>query len=183
MNKLFTLRSLTIFSFVIFLLPFMRTCSDESIRFSVKEQVEINESTPYENNDFIKNENAQKLISDKKEIYTFNFYTLAVVVFDGFSWNDASSVNDFYAFLGFTIILFLSIFILFFAFKNNFKIISLISSANLLILFISTLILWLNKTIESFSQFKIGYFLFVLNTFLIVYLSPKLQNEKDDLKI
>ena len=58
MNKLFTLRSLTIFSFVIFFLPFMRTCSDEAI----KEKVELTESTTNEKNDF--------LDEGEKEIYT-----------------------------------------------------------------------------------------------------------------
>lgn len=150
MQKVFTLRTLTIFSFVIFFLPFIRTCSSYP-----KQQVEVEETANNDHNNHLQNH----LYTNSERI--FNFYSLSFIIGSGF--------------IGFTIILILSILLVFYSFKNNFILIYWLSLANLLILFITTLILWLNETIESFNQIKIGYYLFLINTLAIIYFSKKLQ--------
>ncbi|SMC35822.1 hypothetical protein [Moheibacter sediminis] len=177
MKTIFTLRALAVFSFVIFFLPFMRTCSDEEIRFSVKEQIEVTKSTPYENNDFLKDEKARKLTEDKKENYTFNFYSLSLVSLDDFRLDNFFD-RTFWSFCAFTVILILSILILIFSFREKLKIIYVLSIINLIILFSSTLNLYLIKSIENINQIKIGYYLFVLNSILIVYFSNKLIKQR-----
>lgn len=183
MNKLFTLRSLTLFSFVIFFLPFMRTCSDENVREIVITPMEISseerEDYPIS---FSSNEEYEKSINKTKKQYTLNFYILSTSslnqFFKSFTFKDFSD-NVSIALLGFTVILILSILLVFFSFKNNFKIIYWLSLINLLILFISTLILCLAEIIENINQIKIGYYLFVINSITILYFSKKLQIEKE----
>jgi len=178
MNKLFTLRSLTIFSFVIFFLPFMNTCSsyslqevpiEDAVEITENEKVELAESTTNEKNDF--------LDEGEKEIYTFNFYILSLASLDDFKLENLTD-SFFYAFLGFTIILISSILILLFSFKNKFRNVYRFSIFNLIILGISTLILCLTEIVENLNQIKIGYYLFVLNSLAIIYFSKKIENEK-----
>jgi len=181
MNKIFTLRSLAIFSFVIFLPPFMRTCSDRGVKELVKTPMEISEE---DSEDapviFSSNEEYQQAIAETKKNYTFNFYSLTVMVFDGFNWKNVSSDKNFWAFLGFSIILFSSIFILICSLANSFKIIFLLSTINLVILFISTLIFYLTEIIENINQIKIGYYLFVLNSIALIFLSKRILTEKEN---
>jgi hypothetical protein len=164
----------------------MRTCSDGNVKELVKTPMEIS-AEDRENYPIIfsSNEEYQQAIQKTEKKYTLNFYTLSTCSLDNFFENfdfkdfiDSVSIS----LLGFTIILFLSILILFFSFKNNFKTVYLLSSANLLILFISTLILCLTKIIENINQIKIGYYLFVLNSIAILYFSKKLQKEKETQK-
>jgi len=178
MNKIFTLRSLAILSFVIFLLPFMRTCSDEGIKELVKTPMEISEE---DSEDapviFSSNEEYQQAIAEEKKNHTFNFYKLSLEPLRNISWKITSDITS-WALLGLSIILILSTLILFFSFKNKFKAVYRLSFANLLILFISTLIFCLTEIIENINQIKIGYYLFVLNSVAIVFFSKKLQREK-----
>ena len=181
MNKLFTLRSLTIFSFVIFFLPFMNTCSSYPLQeVPIEDAVEISKDDV----GYTMDEDIEEINPESDSDRACNFYTLSSLILKDLKNLKLDDFSDksFYPLLGFTIILFLSILILFFSFKNNFKIIYLLSSANLLILLISTLILCLTGIIEEINQIKIGYYLFVLNSIAILYFSKKLQKEKETQK-
>lgn len=181
MKKIFKLRSLAVLSFLIFFLPFMRTCSDDAISSQIKSEAAVSEDMEF--NEVSQNDEAYKIaFSEEKKEATFNFYKISTLIFKDFDF-DTFTDTFFFAYLGFTIVLISSVLILYFSFNNKFKVIYLLSLSNLFFLFVSTMIFWLNEIIENINQFKIGYYLFVLNTFLIVYLSRKLQNAKDDLKI
>lgn len=135
MNKPITLKSLSILTFVIFFLPFMRTCSDESINSMIKESVSVDE---LENPTAQKSEEYLLAVQEKREIYTFSFYTLSIITFDSFDefiWRDFFDLN-FWAFLGFTIIMVLSILTLIFSFNTNrLKLIGNLGIINIFILF------------------------------------------------
>lgn len=175
MKNTFTLRSLAVFSFVIFFLPFMRTCSDDSLEYSLERQ-EVNHSGEPVGKIITKKEN-KLAIAEKAKEYTFDFYTLSIISLDDFKLNNFSD-KTFWAFLGFTIILIFSILILSFSFKNKIKTVHWLSITNLIILLISTLILCFTEVIEKINQIKIGYYLFVINSILIAYLSKKLIHYK-----
>lgn len=180
MKTIFTLRTLTVFSFVIFFLPFMRTCSDEDLMKMERQAVEvdqdgneINSPTPNTAND----EKYKEELSQKKKNATFNFYSISTLVFQELNFDNIQDKSDL-AKIGFTVILFTSVLILFFSFTNKFKITSLLGIANLLILFCATLFLYLSEIIENLNQIKIGYYLFVLNSILIIYFSIKLIKQQ-----
>lgn len=182
MNKPITLKSLSILTFVIFLLPFMRTCSDDSINFMIKEPVSIDS---IENATAPHSEDYLLAVQEKREIYTFNFYTLSIISFDSIDslvWRNFLDLF-FWAFLGFSIIMVLSLLILIFSFnKNRFKLVGNLCVMNIFILLFSTISLCYTADIEQISQIKIGYYLFVLNTLAILYFSKKNQVEKDRLR-
>jgi len=138
----------------------MNTCSSYPLQeVPIEDAVEITENEINQSPDHFNHLNTVTHTN-----WTFNFYSLSVVFEDGF--------------IGFTIILFLSILLIFFSFKNNFNVIYWLSLVNLLILFISTLSLCLTEIIEEINQIKIGYYLFILNSLAIIYFSKKIENEK-----
>lgn len=160
------LRSLTCLTFVIFFLPFMRTCS--AIEVS---DIESEMTTPI-NDESIKSPIQPKI----RQEHTVNFYSISALTVDNFKLENLSDTT-FSPLFGFTVILIFSITILFLAFKNKFKIIFILSISNLVILFISTLTLCFAHVIEGFNQIKIGYYLFVINTLLIIYFSKKMNRK------
>jgi len=164
MKTTFTLKSLSVFTFVIFFLPFMRTCSDDSLKSIVKKEVNISDESM--------REITRKEIAEQTKEFTFNFYTLSTLTLKDFKLDNLSDKN-FYPLFGLTIVLFLSILILILSFKNKFKTVNWLSTTNLIILLLSTLIFCLTGLIEKINQMKIGYYLFVTNSILITYLSKK----------
>jgi hypothetical protein len=184
MNKPITLKSLSILTFVIFLLPFMRTCSSETLKSSIKQEVQM--ELEEELADTITEIQAnpvvfEKNLAAKKKEYTSNFYQVA---FFPISKIDSKDLLDltFWAFAGFTLILLSSTLTVFYSFKNQFRKVFKLSFLTLFQLIISTILLIIQGLIEEFSQIKIGYYLVVLNTLAILYFSKKNQVEKERLR-
>lgn len=139
-------------SFIIFLLPFLQTCSDKQL----KENLE---------GDYTK----EKLIELKQE-NTFNAYGISYNVISDFKAEELKSAL-FYAYLIYPIIMLLSLLIYIQSFRMRFKsIFWLIVSSTLLFIF-SLLLLMYIGVVEDLNQLKIGWYLFVMNSFIIIYLS------------
>jgi hypothetical protein len=199
------LKSLICISLLIFLLPFLQTCSDESLKSlprykgeftgfvedSVNLKIVYNKET--NSNDTLLNLKAvsktkKNKITKKekvdKEIWlknarkenTLNAYCLGFINYPEFELKHLSD-KTFYILLNFTIIILLTIVMLVMSFRKRFKQIIIISSINLLLLFIATISLYLIEVIEDFNQMKYGYYLFVLNSILIIIESRKELNK------
>ena len=183
MNKPITLKSLSILTFVVFFLPFMRMCSDDDLRRMEKQPVEIDNIGNEVNSQTTKfiEKGDQELLSQKRKDATQNFYIISTLALEDLELDDFFNLNN-VAVWGFTVILFLSVLIFFFSFTKRYKMVSVLSIGNLMILFFSTLALCLAEIIEQFSQIKIGYYFFVLNTMTIIYFSKKLTIEKERLR-
>lgn len=183
MKNILTIRSLAIFSFVIFFLPFVQMCSDNDLKKMEKREVKIDQN----GNDIVSEINdstdkkSQEHLSLKKKDATKNFYFISTLMLEETTKIKNIGMSD-VPVLGFTVILFLSILVLLFSFTNKFKIVLVLSVLNLTILLVSTLILYLN-IIENINQIKIGYYLFVLNTLAIIYFSRRLIKQKRQISI
>ncbi len=199
------LKSLICISLLIFVLPFLQTCSDKSLKDSPKYKGEftgfVQDSVNFKivyNKETNSNDTLRDLIavskSEKEKIITkekvdkeiwlknarkentLNAYCLGFINYPEFELRHLTD-KTFYIFLNFTIIILLTIVMLVMSFRKRFKQIIIISSINLLLLFIATISLYLIEVIEDFNQIKYGYYLFVLNSILIIIESRKELNK------
>ncbi len=180
------LKSLVAFSFLIFAMSFLQTCSDKAIRKHLCVQAEeVNPQFETKNNKTgeIENNNATVLSEKSKEECqscfektkkenTFNLYQLSFENYDEF---ELSYLTDktFYIFLNFPIIILLSFTMLILTFKRKFKQIIIIGFINLTLLVVATISLFFIGVIENLNQIKYGYYLFIINTILIIIQSKK----------
>lgn len=190
-NKI-TLRSLISLSFLLFFLPFLKTCSDKG--FHKVETVEIldvdSANTIINKNDTIlavttpietepelsqKEENNAELITKKSEDASIvNFYELLMMTFgeEGLD-NIILSDKTFYPLLGFLLVLISTIIMLVLSFFNKIKTVLILSVINLILLMISAILLYFCGVIESISQLRIGYYLIFFNYIFIIIISRK----------
>ena len=186
MKNLIRLKSLVIITFLIFLLPFLRTCSDVKISSSVKVEAEAviidsaqleEKNVPNEIVEVENNENRNEIISKQKTEYTENFYTLIYKSFGKTKLNeyDKSTLEDktFYPLFGFLIIFFVSIINLIFTLLGKHKITFVLGIMSIILLILATFGLLYSEIVENLNQIKIGYYLFTLNLILIVIIAKK----------
>jgi len=205
MKNSIRLKSLISISLLIFVLPFLQTCSDKSLKSlpgykseftgfiqdSVNFKIVYNKETnsndtlreliavsKSEKEKIIKKEKADKEIWLKKarKENTLNVYSLGILNYPEFEFKHLTD-KTFYIFLPFTIIILLTVIMLIISFKKMYKQIMIISSINLLLLFIATISLYLIEVIDNLNQIKYGYYLFVLNSILIIIQSRKELNK------
>jgi len=181
MKKIVSLRTLVCFSFVIFCLPFLRTCSDEGVSFLTKETIMMVEPDSHADSDAEIKRQArileeekfrEELIAEKKKESTYNFYEmLHVTFFYGEPDYNISILKDktFYPFFGFLLNFIISVLLVPFAFLNKYNICFKLSILNLVLLLLSISGLILTGIVEDWNQIKIGQYLFVLNSILIVW--------------
>jgi|688.fasta_scaffold883419_1 hypothetical protein len=201
------LKSLISISFLIFMFPFLQTCSDKSLKNSPRYKAEFTgfvqdstnlkiiynkktkvndtlwnaiEVTKTEKEKIINKEKLEKEIwlKKQKKENTYNLYFLAWGNYDEFELRYFED-KTFYIFSNFTFIHLLTIMMLIMSFKRKFRQIMIISSINLLLLFIATISLCLIEVIEDLNQLKYGYYLFVLNSILIIIESRKELNKNN----
>lgn len=180
------LKTLICLSLLIFAFPFLQTCSDESIKNLPFKEVM---AEPVENNPGTNGDAAQKVINiskvekekklakikalkelqlkEVKKEYTLNAYGFAYVALKEF---DVEVLSDkfFYIYLNFPIIIFLTILMLVLAFKRKLGKVQFFSAINILLLLVATLSFYLTGVIEDLNQIKYGYYLFLLNSVLII---------------
>ncbi|ESU21159.1 hypothetical protein FSS13T_27330 [Flavobacterium saliperosum S13] len=204
MKNSIRLKSLISISLLIFVFPFLQTCSDATIKKNIclesKElspvvdsihtanNLETNKNLYQEKKDNHTKENVQTndSLKDKKSCLerarndnTCNAYYLGFGNLNEFEFRYLSD-KTFYIFLNFTIIILLTIFMLIISFRKKFKQIIIISSINLLLLIVATISLYLIEVIEDLNQIKYGYYLFVLNSLLIIFESRKELNKQTE---
>lgn len=195
-----TLRSLVSLSFLLFFLPFLKTCSDNSIqRFHSEKVTEVfvvdSANTFIKGNDTIRNFEAPskkeeiKLLQQEKENriariqqsekeFTFNFYTLLVKTLFKDKFDEKSFLEEsFYPLAGYFLVLISTIVMLILSFLNKVKAVGILSLINLILLISSTILLYFCDVLEDLDQIKIGYYLVFLNFILIILFSRKVLKE------
>lgn len=187
------LKSLVTITFLIFFLPFLRTCSDKDISSGIRVKAEavfedsaqINENDV--SNEIVQIESKKKrnefIVNQKKEC-TENFYSLIYNRFGKTKLHeyDKSTLEDkiFYPFFGFLIIFFFSLLNLIFTFLGKYKITFVLGIMNIIILILATLGLIIFEIIENLNQIKIGYYLLALNLILIVTIAKSESKKEKD---
>lgn len=181
------LELLSSISFIIFLLPFLRMCSDSAIESSPRARAVITESSDSINSvkdsgisqvEILDQKKAyeSEMIQDKEE-YTFNFYELIYIFFgkSKLSEYNGSTLTDkaFYPLFGFFIVLINSVLLLVFALAGRARLAYLFSLSNLIVFIGSTIGLFLFGVCEDMNQLRVGYYLFALNSILIVLAARK----------
>ena len=210
MKESIRLKTLISISLIIFILPFLQTCSNKSLKNSpafnseftgfVKDttntKIEYNNVTKI--NDTIWNYievskiEKQKIIAKEKiakedwfkktkEEYTYNAYFLGFGNYKEFEIRFFLD-KTFYIMLNFSLIIIFTFMMLITSFRKKFKQIMVMSFANLIFLSVATFSLYFFDLIEEIEQIKYGYYLFVINSILIIVESKnkcqKLKNNK-----
>lgn len=190
-NKI-TLRSLISLSFLLFFLPFLKTCSDAHRAEIVETVVVDSPNTIIKENDtvyafkklsqkqesetLVEDENIQ--IANKKESFTFSFYgllknTLGKEEFDSNPFLD----KTFYPLLGFLLVLIITIVMLGLSFTRKIQTVKRLSVINLILLATSPILLYFCEVLEAIDQIKIGYYLIIINFILIIIFCRKVLKE------
>lgn len=85
-----------------------------------------------------------------------------------------------YIFLIFTIVILLCFTQIFYSYKEKHKVVLIISICNLCLSLVPLLLLYLGNFLEDIEQIKYGYYLFLINLLLIIYLSnEENRNQKN----
>ncbi|MEW5677548.1 hypothetical protein ABGT15_14655 [Flavobacterium enshiense] len=199
------LKSLISISLLIFVLPFLQTCSDktlksspayageftgfvqDSVNFKIVYNKETNSNDTLRNLIAVSKSEKEKIIKKEKadkEIWlkkakkenTLNAYRLGFLNYSEFEFRYLKD-KTFYIFLNFTFIILLTLIMLIISFKKMYKQIMIISSISISLLFIATISLYFMGAIEDLNQIKYGYYLFVVNSILIILESRKEINK------
>lgn len=170
MKKIFIenvkIKSLLIVSILIFFLPFLQTCSNENIKKFPSYASKPVDPLNYKKNYFEKKES---LLKELKNNCTKNGYELAFIGLEDLIKSIREEKDfDSYPFISFITIIFFSILNLLFSIQKKWKLIFIITTINLILLFGTTYFLYFIDIIEEFQQIKYGYYLFVINSFFIL---------------
>lgn len=189
-----TLKGLTLFSLLIFFMPFIQTCSkdqskgekmvmipsgtgQDSMLVSVDSLQNYEATLGKETIEKIRiKDRTQRAIQKDQEKgeFTLNAYQLSFASMSEFKL--ASLIDlEFYALLCYSIIVVSSLYMVFLAFKEQHKQVATLAMVNLVALLISTLLFCINGTIEDIDQLKYGFFVYFINAMLILLLSKKLS--------
>lgn len=174
------IRILSGLTFLIFFCPFFQMCSDESIKnapFTKDILANPEIYTKKELQEFKKNaaiENKKRILETKKET-TFNAYE---IVYKPLSENDNFlkvihenlAEIDTYGVISIVFFILNSIMIFVFTFLKKNKILIILNTINIVLIVSSLLFFFLKKgLLEDINQIKIGYYLFFINTLVIIY--------------
>ncbi|WP_404985671.1 hypothetical protein ACI513_00365 [Chryseobacterium sp. M5] len=190
MKNIFTLRTLILLSFLLFCLPFLRTCSNSSIE---KLNPVISDVLPQNNVSKASNEKLlQKTLDDRKENIeeskeksTYSFYGLLDLGFVNKDTKLDSSVfsdQSFYALLSLLLILISTICMLVFSFFKRVRLIKILGILNILFLITSMILFYSSDILEDFNQLKVGFYLVLFNTVLIIFSAFKIEKTQKLIK-
>lgn len=188
------LKSLLIISLLVFMLPFFQTCSDQTIRENICNLRSV--ALPVEdslnsieaqnlNNDIsevtekeVKKSSSEEIecLRENRKHYTYNAYYIGFNHFLNFEYENFLD-RTFYMFSIYTIIIFITFFMLAFAFIINIKSVYILSIVNFILALIWLLALPLFDLIKEFNQIKYGYYLFLFNSILIIFESKKVLDK------
>lgn len=192
------LRTLVSFSFVLFCLPFLRTCSDNSLDklvpvptesvatetaadgTSIKDTIKIESISKEASEKNLKEGSEERKISIEKakKEFTYNFYSLIYKTLNPEDKKLSSTVFSdlgFYPILALLLVFISSITMLILSFRERIKQISLLAAANLVLLITAIILFYASQVIEDLNQIKIGFYLVVINTVLIIILAWKIK--------
>lgn len=200
MKDLIKLRSLLSVSFLLFLLPFLRTCSDQSLdklipvpteivqgsetsETVITDTIKVEALSKQESEKYLKNalEERKVNIQKAKEEYTYNFYTLLLKAFKSNNRTfDASLFSDlnFYPYLALILFFISTISMLILSFFEKITFITILGTLNLFLLVTSIILYYASEVIVDLNQIKIGFYLTFINTFLIILLARKIKRNR-----
>ncbi|MCI9844735.1 hypothetical protein [Flavobacterium pectinovorum] len=196
------LKKLTLLSLIVLLLPFFQTCSDKELmknsllknsplsevvktksihQDSVLVIIDSDSNTKefqYTFNELKKKkqETVNRFLSLRDEA-TMNGYQLGIQFVQNLESNnflDSINVLD----LPFFLILIITCLLIYFSFKKKTKALLILSVLNLLLLVGYLLMYFSTGFFEDINQVKFGYYLFVINSILIIIESYKIRNIK-----
>ncbi|KQT17384.1 hypothetical protein ASG31_08205 [Chryseobacterium sp. Leaf404] len=179
MKNSLKLKALASFTFLIFFLPFLRTCSDQSIksfpRLEATELVDKSIDVDYEEQKL--NQKKEEILEESKKDFTFNFYELLFTTLEEKKLQeyDSSTFKDisFYPLFCYLLIFVNSIIILIITFIEKYRLTYKLGIFNLVLLICSVVALILSEVVEDINQFKIGYYLLILNSIILILTARK----------
>ncbi|AWA31080.1 hypothetical protein HYN48_13840 [Flavobacterium magnum] len=182
------IKKLVVINLFILFLPFFQTCSDDNISHN-----KLLKNSPLSE---VVDENATEVSENEKEFnYTFEELTLKKQETIK-NFNDAKQdlmVNGYEAgfifisdlpsppwvLLPYTISIILIFSLVIFSFLKNYRAVFFVGIANLLMLSIPLLLLYLGKIFDDINQIQIGYYLLFYNLILIIFESMSLLKSKN----
>ncbi|KOS05522.1 hypothetical protein AM493_05360 [Flavobacterium akiainvivens] len=187
-----TLRILAGLSFLIFFCPFFQMCSDEDIPKMVKEAASAEpdsitgEITPPKIDEIaIKEREAQKqeYLEEHRQEWIFNAYKICHIYGGAFTQEgeiDSKDLKDsafwFVVFFLLSVLTSLILFVL--ALLKKIKAAFIGSCINIVFIILYSLFLFVgDNSIEHLYQVKFGYYLFVINSIALIFVSNKAKNQ------
>lgn len=183
MKSKIILRTLIAFSFALFSLPFLETCSRKvvyDVEVVAVDSVQVdktgNDSAKVSTQSF-QNPEIEDLgiTNETKTSSAESFYGLLIKTLgegiDFETFKDKSS----YSIFGYLLVLILTVVMLIVSFLNKIKTIQILSLINFVLLMSSTILLYFCDVIRSMNQIKIGFYLIIINFILIYIISTKIQ--------
>lgn len=185
-----TLRILAGLSFLIFFCPFFQMCSDEDIPKKINETAIVSDSiagetTPSKIDEAVKKKReAQKqaYLEEHRHEWVFNAYEISntygnALAEDGVERRDLKD-PAFWFVIFFIVSVVTSLVIFIMTLLKKTKGIFICSCINLLFVVLYSLFLFVGDTpIESLHQVKFGYYLFVINSIALIFVSYKAKNQ------
>jgi len=196
------LKKLALLNLIILLLPFFQTCSDkELMKNSLLRNSPLSEvvKTIHQDSIFVitssdskekefqytfdelkkkKQETVDRFLSLRDEV-TMNGYQLGFQFVKNFAngnFLDSVNVLD----LPFFLILIITCLLIYFSFKIKVKVVFILSVLNFLLSIVYLIVYSSTGFLEDINQIKFGYYLFGLNSILIILESYKLKKNKVD---
>lgn len=185
-----TLRILAGLSFLIFFCPFFQMCSDEDIPKKVNEAAIVSDSiaretTPSKIDEVVKKKReAQKqaYLEEHRHEWVFNAYEITsnysgALIEDGVERRDLKDPAFWFViFFIFSVVTSLAIFIT--ALLKKAKGVFILSCINTIFIVLYSIFLFMGDTpIEHLYQVKFGYYLFVINSIALIFVSYKAKNQ------
>lgn len=177
LNNKIIIRFLSGLTFLIFFCPFFQMCSDEAIKTSPLKEFSIKNGTPKKEADSLLTIFYKKKIEQGRKEYTFNAYQITKKAFidnlalDIFDYLDEI---DIYGSLCYPLFIIFSSIGLFFSLKSKFNRTRIFNYVNITLIILSIFFFYLKEgLLEDINQIKIGYYLFFLNSIVIIYFCNK----------
>jgi hypothetical protein len=174
-NKKSFLKSLTMLSFLIFTLPFFQVCSVKKVAVPVEDTISyaldttqiVEPQKPIEKEDVAVDENDDDNLLNAYELA----FSIKNTKFEEVEELSVFKDKFFYVMLCYVFLILVSVFMIFWAFKNKYKNVFYSAIINLILLLIGSII-WLYPDFkEIFEDIKYGQYVFLLNTLLICLFS------------
>ncbi|KFC20482.1 hypothetical protein [Chryseobacterium sp. FH1] len=189
-----TLRTLIAFSFTLFFLPFLKTCSNTHEVETIETTFLDSTGTFTESNDTIiaqkpvleqeekkcseqENESIELNITKSDDSFTYSFYRLLLNTC-GKAEYDTNPLFDktFYPLLGYLTVFVSTVIMLIVSFFNRINTIKILTVINLSLLITSTILFYFCDVIRSMNQIKIGVYLIIIYFILIYIISRNILN-------
>ena len=178
MNNIIKLRGLISLNFLIFFLPFLKTCSgvEKKSEFVAETVISVENNTEAQSDTLVLDTLESQMLSKPEPILdnqgiVCNFYE---AVYFSFETNKIEDF-EFSPFICYPLVLFLVILMFIGSVFNKTMLIRTLSIINIVLLLGSVVWFYFLEFIENINQLRIGFYLIILNMVLIFILSNQKQ--------